>query len=111
MARRKQKWIEDDGSDSSSASDVDDDPSLDINDPDIAAERELFANPYGRRGKKRTREEAQEDATYGIWAQGDEEPRGGGSGIGSSRGGRTKKTDYLKCVTSCQHSLVEADSP
>ncbi|GJN87350.1 hypothetical protein Rhopal_000299-T1 [Rhodotorula paludigena] len=58
MARRKQKWM-DDGSDSDSSSPLDDpDDAFDPDDPDVAAERELFRNPYAaHRGKKRTREQ------------------------------------------------------
>ncbi|GAA5884433.1 hypothetical protein JCM6882_005250 [Rhodosporidiobolus microsporus] len=106
MARRKNQFM-DDGSDSSTPSDNDNDdhdPPFDPTDPDEAAAAELFHNPYGhgRRGKKRSREERQEDATYGIWAEeGDEQQRGGGRGVGSSnarsRGGQGgRKTDYLK---------------
>ncbi|GAA6011278.1 hypothetical protein JCM10207_008285 [Rhodosporidiobolus poonsookiae] len=97
MARRKQQYIDDKDSsgESDSAPDLDDDP-FDPDDPDQAAERELFRNPYNR-GKKRTREQLQEEATYGVWAQDD----GEGAGVGGSstrRGGGTanRKPDYLK---------------
>ena len=69
MARRKSKWM-DDGSSSEGDSDdaAADDSYYDPHDPDVAAERELFRNPYGHhgRGKKRTREQQQDDATYGL---------------------------------------------
>lgn len=101
MARRKQKWM-DDGSDSDSSSPLDDpDDAFDADDPDVAAERELFRNPYAaHRGKKRTREQLQEDATYGIWAAdgGDGRAGRGAQGVGSSRGAQGKKPDYTKCA-------------
>ncbi|GAA5823151.1 hypothetical protein JCM3770_005562, partial [Rhodotorula araucariae] len=100
MARRKTALL-DDGS-SSSGSDHGDDPDdrFDPDDPDLAAERELFHNPYGRnRGTKRSREQRQEDATYGIWADdNDHNDRRTGQGVGSStaRGGARArgKPDY-----------------
>lgn len=92
MARRKQQWLDDDDSSGDSSAPGDDpDDAFDGRDPDLAAERELFRNPGGY-GRKRNRDEAQEDATYGIWA--DEEvvkpSRGGGTR------GRGKKTDYTR---------------
>ncbi|BGP14518.1 hypothetical protein JCM10213v2_002467 [Rhodosporidiobolus nylandii] len=101
MARRKNQFM-DDGSDSDSQSDNDlQDDSFDPDDPDEAAANELFRNPYGR-GKKRTRDQLKEEATYGVWAESDGETRRGGRGVGSSNsGGRTgggaggKKKDYL----------------
>ncbi|GAA6003180.1 mRNA splicing protein SPP382 [Rhodotorula paludigena] len=102
MARRKQKWM-DDGSDSDSSSPLDDpDDAFDPDDPDVAAERELFRNPHAaHRGKKRTREQLQEDATYGIWAADDGDGRAGrgAQGVGSSRGAQGKKPDYTKIPT------------
>lgn len=110
MARRKKQFL-DDGSSSSSSDtgagdDVDD--HFDANDPDVAAERELFHNPYGRsRGTKRTREQLKDDATYGIWADDNGgSTRAGGQGVGSSSssnnrtgGSRARgKPDYHKCA-------------
>ena len=69
MARRKRQILEDDDSDSSPVSDVDE-PTFDDNDPDARAERELFENPYKR---KRRRKNAKEDAIYGVFASDDDE--------------------------------------
>ncbi|RPD53373.1 TFP11-domain-containing protein [Lentinus tigrinus ALCF2SS1-7] len=69
MARRKRQFLEDDDSDSSPVSDVDE-PTFDDNDPDARAERELFENPYKR---KRRRKNAKEDAIYGVFASDDDE--------------------------------------
>ncbi|KAI0704460.1 TFP11-domain-containing protein [Cerioporus squamosus] len=69
MARRKRQFLEDDDSDSSPASDVDE-PTFDDNDPDARAERELFQNPYKR---KRRRKNAKEDAIYGVFGSDDDE--------------------------------------
>lgn len=114
MARRKSQYL-DDGSSSSGDDSThagDDDNYLDSNDPDVAAERELFRNPYGAgRGRKRTRQEAQEDATYGVWARTDDDHSNAGSagrstaargrGAGSGRrggGGSSRPPDYLRCA-------------
>ncbi|GAA6060714.1 hypothetical protein JCM10212_003335 [Sporobolomyces blumeae] len=112
MARRKSAFIRDEdySSDSDPASDLDpsgaDDSHALLDDDDERAERELFSNPYGaqRRGKKRTREQAKEDATYGIWAEDDDNDADLSNrdrpGLASRRGaagsskGRSK--DYLK---------------
>ncbi|GAA5873977.1 hypothetical protein JCM1840_006108 [Sporobolomyces johnsonii] len=106
MPRRKEQWMDDDDSSGDSDDTPLDDPDdpFDPDDPDQAAERELFRNPYGAaRGKKRTRDQLKDDATYGVWAEGDQDQqsRAGGSGLGarSSRGGASKgqrKPDYLK---------------
>jgi len=99
MARRKQQWLDDDDSSGESSGPGDDrDDAFDPGDPDLAAERDLFRNPGGGAyGKKRNRDEAQEDATYGIWADEDvvRPARGGGGGGGRGRG---KKTDYTRQV-------------
>ncbi|KAI0773263.1 TFP11-domain-containing protein [Trametes elegans] len=78
MARRKRQLLEDDDSDSSPVSDVDETFHFDNNDPDARAERELFENPYKR---KRRRKDGKEDAIYGVFASDDEDatpgrPRG-----------------------------------
>ncbi|GAA5976090.1 hypothetical protein JCM10908_005383 [Rhodotorula pacifica] len=105
MARRKSKWMDDGSSSEGDHSDnnLDDESYYDPNDPDVAAERELFRNPYGhqQRGKKRTRQELQDDATYGVFAAStDDASRGGaapGVGASSSRAGKgNRKPDYLK---------------
>ncbi|GAA6037203.1 hypothetical protein JCM8097_008617 [Rhodosporidiobolus ruineniae] len=100
MARRKKQLLSDNDSSGESDHHLDhDDDHFDPDDPDQAAERELFRNPYGSRGKKRTREQAKEDATYGIWADEDHnQSRRGGGEVGSSRGQgqRGSKPDYLK---------------
>ncbi|GAA5970505.1 hypothetical protein JCM21900_003885 [Sporobolomyces salmonicolor] len=106
MARRKQQWMDDeDSSDDSDDNTLDDpDDPFDPDDPDQAAERELFRNPYGAaRGKKRTRDQLKDEATYGVWAEADQGPqsRAGGAGLGArtSTGGASKgqrKPDYLK---------------
>ncbi len=69
MGRRKRQFLEDDDSDSSPVSDVDE-PHFDENDPDARAERELFENPYKR---KRRRKNAKEDAIYGVFGSEDDE--------------------------------------
>ena len=69
MARRKRQFLEDDDSDSSPVSDVDE-PAFDDNDPDARAERELFENPYKR---KRRRRNAKEDAIYGVFGSDDDD--------------------------------------
>ena len=69
MGRRKRQFLEDDDSDSSPVSDVDE-PHFDDNDPDARAERELFENPYKR---KRRRKNGKEDAIYGVFGSDDDE--------------------------------------
>ena len=69
MARRKRQFLDDEDSDSSSASDVDE-PHFDDNDPDARAERELCENPYQR---KRRRKNGKEDAIYGVFGSDDDE--------------------------------------
>lgn len=91
MARRKSKFLSDDDDSDSSAdsNELQDDP-FDPNDEDQAAERELFAysnGARGSRGKKRTREDIKEDATYGVFAQTSDQGRGARSGA--------SKTSYL----------------
>lgn len=95
MARRKSKFIEDDDY---SSSDDDDHNSQDelttggsLNEDELQ-EQQLFQNPY-QRGKKRSREDAKEDATYGIWAQDEDQSRERSSTLARGRGG---KKDYLK---------------
>lgn len=75
MARRKSKLMEDGfSSDSSDNEGAADDDYFDPDDPEVAAERELFQNPYQRgkstRGKKRNRntfddEEEEEERSTG----------------------------------------------
>lgn len=110
MARRNKGFLSDNDSSGESASDNDNEPDFDNDDQRDADS--LFRNPYNNnRGKKRTREQLQEDATYGVWAQEDEagEQRGGGRGVGSSTstggggrrvGGAGGKKDYLTCELS-----------
>lgn len=69
MGRRKRQFLEDDDSDSSPVSDVDE-PHFDDNDPDARAERELFENPYKR---KRRRGNGKEDAIYGVFGSDEDE--------------------------------------
>ncbi|KAI1791848.1 TFP11-domain-containing protein [Ganoderma leucocontextum] len=69
MARRKRQLLEDDDSDSSPASDLEE-PNFDDNDPDARAERELFENPYK---KKRRRKNGKEDAIYGVFGSDEDE--------------------------------------
>lgn len=93
LARRKSKFLEDDSDSDDSGRGQDDlDDQFDPDDPDTAAERELFRNPYGR-GKKRNREDIVEDNTYGVWA---EQADRSSSGRGGARAGKT--TDYTRCV-------------
>lgn len=95
MARRKSKWIDDGSSSDGDSDDVNDDSHYDPHDPDVAAERELFRNPYGR-GKKRTRQQLQDDATYGVFAAAP--PSDDSAPPPQSRSRGTRKPDYLKCV-------------
>ncbi|GAA5873748.1 hypothetical protein JCM8547_005938 [Rhodosporidiobolus lusitaniae] len=98
MARRRKQLLDDgDSSGDSALSDNDnDDPSLNDDERD---ELSLFRN--SNRGKKRTREQRQEDATYGVWAQEQDDDKGGGRGVGSNSAKRTAgraaggKKDYL----------------
>lgn len=96
MARRKSKFIEDeDDSDMSDELQDDADDAHDPNDLDEAAAAELFHDPYQKR-RKRTREDALEDATYGIWGQ--PQDRGQGRDRGRGRGGARAgaRTDFTK---------------
>lgn len=93
MARRKSKWIDDGSSSDGDSDDVNDDSHYDPHDPDVAAERELFRNPYGR-GKKRTRQQLQDDATYGVFAAAP--PSDDSAPPPQSRSRGTRKPDYLK---------------
>lgn len=74
MARRKSKLLQDGMSSSEESQDeytlAEED--YDPNNPDHAAERELFTNPYQHGRKRRRREDAQEDALYGVWAESSE---------------------------------------
>jgi tuftelin-interacting protein 11 len=84
MARRKRQYLSDDDPDTSSASSAADDADLDKfsdEDPDAAAERARFTNPYGR-GRKRRRD-GKDKAIYGIFAQDDDD---GGGGYDRNRG-------------------------
>jgi len=49
------------------------------------------------RGKKRSREDAKEDATYGIWANESDEPKRAAGGIGNnnSKSSTSRRKDYL----------------
>ncbi|GAA5967073.1 hypothetical protein JCM11641_000432 [Rhodosporidiobolus odoratus] len=94
MARRKSQFKDDGDSSGDSAESDYDDHSFD---PDEQAANDLLTSPYANRGKKRTREQLQEEATYGIWAhEDDNNQRGRGRGVGASANRSTRKTDYLK---------------
>ncbi|KIY71893.1 TFP11-domain-containing protein [Cylindrobasidium torrendii FP15055 ss-10] len=69
MARRKRVLDDGDDSDSSNSSDGNDHRGVD-SDPDTAAERALFEDPYRRKRRKRG---GQEDAIYGVFGESDEE--------------------------------------
>lgn len=103
MARRKSKWMDDGSSSDGDSDDVNDDSYYDPHDPDVAAERELFTNPYGRRGKKRTREQLQDDATYGVFAASDDSA----PPPPQSRTRGARKPDYLKCVSPTKTVVAE----
>ncbi|EMD39286.1 hypothetical protein CERSUDRAFT_112934 [Gelatoporia subvermispora B] len=105
MARRKRQFLEDD-SDSSPVSDADDynDPTIDENDPDARAERELFENPYKR---KRRRKDGKEDAIYGVFADDDDEDEG----FGGKKGGRgQKRSDWTKAPAFVSGEKVNLDN-
>ncbi|GAA5860324.1 hypothetical protein JCM5353_006615 [Sporobolomyces roseus] len=94
MARRKQQFM-DQGSDTDSDDSQDDEPVDDL--PDEDSEFKLH------RGKKRSRDDAKEDATYGIWANESDEPKRSAGGIGNnnnksnskSSSSTTRRKDYL----------------
>ena len=106
MARRKSKWMDDGSSSEGGSDDVADDSYYDPHDPDVAAERELFRNPYGR-GKKRTREQLQDDATYGVFAAAASDES---APPPQSRTRGTRKPDYLKCVFCCSQQGPSSSS-
>ncbi|GAA6009422.1 hypothetical protein JCM11491_003551 [Sporobolomyces phaffii] len=88
MARRKSKFM-DYGSDSDSG-----DASQDDDGGDNDAHLDGFHPPS--RGKKRTREQLQEDATYGIWADDAlDRPRNAASSSSSSSSRPQQRKDYL----------------
>ncbi|GAA5905277.1 uncharacterized protein JCM6883_006345 [Sporobolomyces salmoneus] len=98
MARRKSKFMDQD-SDSDSLDESQDELPAD----DFVGDDEDNIVPIPSRGKKRTREQLKEDATYGIWAQEDEDQptrtrRGMGTASSSSASSSRaagKRTDYL----------------
>ncbi|KZT25280.1 TFP11-domain-containing protein [Neolentinus lepideus HHB14362 ss-1] len=92
MPRRKRGFLDDGDSDSSPVSDVDDLNDLPENDPDLRDERELFENPYGR---KRRRRGGSDDATYGIFAEDNDEDED----TLNKRKGRGKRSDWTKAPT------------
>lgn len=93
MARRKSKFLDDDddsSNDSGNEGRDDPDEQFDPDDLDVAAERELFRNPY-QRGKKRARKEDADEGEVGDNGWGERGAGGGGRGRGQGR-----KTDYTK---------------
>jgi len=93
MARRKQQFM-DQGSDTDSDNSQDDEAVDDL--PDEDSEFKLH------RGKKRSRDDAKEDATYGIWANESDEPKRSAGGVGnhdnksnSKSSSSTRRKDYL----------------
>lgn len=71
MARRKRGLLDDEDMDSSGGSDDMDEDFDDGNlDPDERAERDLYADPYQR---KRRRKGGKADATYGVFYESDED--------------------------------------
>jgi len=80
MARRKQEFMD-------QGSDTDSDNSQD----EIAQDDDDFEFKL-HRGKKRSREDAKEDATYGIWANESDEPKRGNNNSSSST---SRRKDYL----------------
>lgn len=106
MARRKSKFL-DNGSDSDDSqderADLEDDQ-FDPDDDEVGAEFEFRGH---MRGKKRSREDAIEQATYGDWAQ--DSGSGSSRGARGGRGGRggAARTDYTRCVTFRLYSGLE----
>ncbi|KAI5479686.1 tuftelin-interacting protein 11 [Pseudohyphozyma bogoriensis] len=91
MARRKKAFLSDGSdSDNSNNSGPDDESYFDSNDPDVAAERDLFRNPYARgaKGRKRRRDD-EDELEEGDW----------GSGTGKGKGKGSGRTDYTKAPT------------
>ncbi|GAA5881378.1 hypothetical protein JCM16303_000153 [Sporobolomyces ruberrimus] len=107
MARRKSKFMDQDSDSDSNDSNDQDDEYLNPNDD----EDHIVPPPTSMRGKKRTREQLVEDATYGIWAQeGDERS--------TSRTATGKRKDYLAGQSfvaagtrSDSNSLSKANAP
>jgi tuftelin-interacting protein 11 len=87
MARKKRKFLEDDDSDSSRASD-DGDPDFGDGDPDAREERALFEDPYQRmkRGGR-----SKDDTVYGVFGEEDE-----GEGAGRGRDKPQRRRDWAK---------------
>ncbi|KAM0788473.1 hypothetical protein ACM66B_001606 [Microbotryomycetes sp. NB124-2] len=115
MARRKSKLMDDYGSsDSDDEQDNDDlaDEFVDPNDPDEAAARELFRNPYGRGKHKRARHDLQEESTYGIWAQtSDANDRGPSRGSGAHRQSSSRRADMAKAPTFVSAGSKSSNAP
>jgi hypothetical protein len=87
--RRKNKFMSDNDSSGDSSNEGGDDPNdaFDPDDPDAAAERELFRNPYGSSsGRKRHRDDQNDTNDWG-----DPQQR-----RTSNRNAKGKKVDYTK---------------
>lgn len=88
--RRKNQFMSDNDSSGDSDGGRDDpDDAFDGDDPDVAAERELFRNPYGGKGKKRSRDQGDSNDALDDWGN----PRPPAQ---QARNARGKKVDYTK---------------
>ncbi|KAI0091465.1 GC-rich sequence DNA-binding factor-like protein-domain-containing protein [Irpex rosettiformis] len=99
MARRKRQMLDDLDSDSDDSNNDFDDDTLEPNDPDARAERELFKNPYKH---KRRKKNGKEDAIYGVFGSDDEEEENEG------RKGR-KRSDWAKAPAFVSGEKVDLD--
>ena len=96
MARRKSKFMDQDSDSESYSGDSAADDQHDPNDDLIPPHAQGY-----QRGKKRTREQLKEDATYGVWAQQqasdeDDSTTVRRRGLSSKTSSRTRKQkDYL----------------
>ena len=89
MGRRKRALLEDSDSSEASQHSALDEQGFEDNDPDARAERSLFEDPYQR--KKRRRDHGGHDATYGIFADDDEE-----EGFGRHAGKKEKRLHFTQ---------------
>ncbi|KAF8587943.1 TFP11-domain-containing protein [Ramaria rubella] len=103
MARRKRAFLEDD-LDSSEGSQEDDadEQGLEDNDPDARAERSLFEDPYQR--NKRRRVGGKDDATYGIFADDEED-----EGFGRRKGKQEKRLHFTQAPSFINSETTKTD--